>query len=201
MDVQLQEIIDRIHEDGVKSAEERAGRILADAEKNAADRIAKAKKEADALISAAKIEADRAKASGEAALAQAGRDLILSVKNQVTELFQSLIAQEAGEVLTPDRMGTIIAQLVEKWADQGEVEVLVSEQNIKALETSLSAKLAAKLKSGAVIRPARTIAGGFRIGTGDGSVHYDFTDESVAEILSQFLNPKLAKIMQVSAKG
>lgn len=199
MDAQLQDIIDKIHQEGVKSAEEKAAQIIKEAKKKAASILVDSRKEAESIISDATAEADRARSSGEAALAQAGRDLVLSVRSEISALFQRLVAEEAGAGLSPERMGEIVAALITKWG--GGAEILVAEKDVKALESALTAKLAKAFKSGVTVRPLKTISAGFRIGRGDGSVHYDFSDESIAEMLSQYLNPKLAEVMKVSGEG
>ena len=59
MDVQLQELIDKIKKDGVASAETSAQKIIADAEKKAAAIISEAQEKADGIIKNASITARR----------------------------------------------------------------------------------------------------------------------------------------------
>ena len=56
MDVQLQELIDKIKKDGVASAENSASEIISKAEKQAAEIISQAEDKADGIIKAAKKE-------------------------------------------------------------------------------------------------------------------------------------------------
>ncbi len=200
MDAQLQGIIDRIQQDGVRTAEEKAAEIIAKAEETARERVESARKEADTILEQAESERQRLLASGNAALQQSARDLILSVKAQLTAIFSSLIADEAGTALSAERMAVIIGDIVKGWSS-GEAEVLVAESVQSELEASLRSSLSDKLASGITVRPVASSAAGFRVGKKDGSVHFDFTDESIAEILSQYLNPRLAALIEESAKG
>ena len=50
MDIQLQELIDKIKNDGVASAEAKAKEIIAEAEKKAASIISSAEEKADSII-------------------------------------------------------------------------------------------------------------------------------------------------------
>ena len=46
------------------------------------------------------------------------------------------------------------------------------------------------------ITPVRGLGAGFRIGTKDGVAYFDFTGDSVEEVLIAFLNPRLTEIMR-----
>ena len=63
MDVQLQELIDKIKKDGVASAENEAAKIVAEAEKNAEKIIADAQEKAAEIGKNAKAETERQRRS------------------------------------------------------------------------------------------------------------------------------------------
>lgn len=198
METQLQDIIDKIHDEGVKGAEERARKIVESAEKQASERIEQARREAEGIIRSARDEAAKHQASGEAALRQASRDLLLSVRTELTRLFEAVQRDQIGETLTPEKAAPIIAGLIEQWNTAGtdDIEVMVSEKDRDALEKSLQAALSRKLADGVEIKPVRGITAGFRIGSKDGSAYYDVTDATLAELLSAYLNPRLGEIMR-----
>ncbi|MFW5693890.1 MAG: V-type ATP synthase subunit E family protein [Alkalispirochaeta sp.] len=197
METQLQNIIDKIHEEGVKEAEQRARKIVESAEKQARETIDHAQEQAEQIVTEAQEEARKHQAAGEAALKQASRDLLLSVRTELTNLFDAVQKEAVGTALTPERMAEVIANMVQAWSTSGsdQFEVLVNEADQSGLEASLRGALADKLQSGIDVRPVRGITAGFRIGSKDGSAYYDFTDESLAELLSAFLNPRLAELM------
>ena len=65
MDVQLQELIDKIKRDGVAVAENSASEMISNAEKEAKRIIDNAKREAENIIDQAKEEANRFEKSSE----------------------------------------------------------------------------------------------------------------------------------------
>ncbi|MDR2019407.1 MAG: V-type ATP synthase subunit E, partial [Treponema sp.] len=77
MDIQLQELIDRIKKDGIESASDEASRLKAQAEAEAKRSVDAANKEAAAIISRGKADAERSEKAGIAALEQASRNLVL----------------------------------------------------------------------------------------------------------------------------
>lgn len=198
MDTQLQEIIEKIHDEGVKGAEERAHAIIENAEKRAQARIDEATRRAESIVKEAEQEAARTRASGEAALQQAARDLLLALQGNLTDLFTTVQQETVAESLSADRMAEIIAKLVETWASSADdsLEVLVAESDRAALESALKGKLAAKVAAGVTVRPVRGITAGFRIGSKEGAAFYDVTDGTLADLLSAYLNPRLAELLK-----
>ena len=45
-----------------------------------------------------------------------------------------------------------------------------------------------------------SVAAGFRIGVKDGAAFYDYSADSVAELFSSYLNPRIAKLMKEASK-
>ena len=85
MEIQLQELIDQIKNDGVEVAELEAKNIVDSAKTEAAKIIADAKAQADKILSDAKIENERMVKSSEDAIRQAGRNLLISFRESVAK--------------------------------------------------------------------------------------------------------------------
>lgn len=199
MDAQLKELIEKIKSDGVKSAGEEAARIVADAEKQAADIIAKAERKAAELKTKAEADAARSDASGKDALKQAGRNLLIDLRQEIGSLFNSLLEEEIRGALTKETVEKSIVSVIMKWAEKGstgDLELLVPEKDLAALEGGLKKKLAAQMKEGLEIKPFKDIEAGFRIGTKDGSAFYDFSDDELTALYSRYLSPTLFKAVK-----
>ena len=80
MEIQLQELIEQIKKDGVEAAEAQAEAILKSAKEEAERIISDAKALADKIMSDAKNENERTVKSGEDAIRQAGRNLLISFR-------------------------------------------------------------------------------------------------------------------------
>lgn len=198
MDVQLQELIDKIKNEGVATAETEAKAIIKKAENEAATIIANAKKQAEGIVADAKSEAAKADQAGRAALGQAGRDLILSLKAKLTVLFESILKADTGEILGGKYLEDAVMKVLSQW-DGGDVSVELSESDFAALEKGMKARIAQELKKGYDVSPGRSVAKGFRVVEKDGGAYFNFEAEGIAEVLADLLNPKLAKIVKEAA--
>lgn len=204
MDVQLQELIDKIKKDGVGAAETSAAEIIADAEKKAAAIIADAEKRAEEANAKAKVEAARLEKASVDAIKQAGRNIILSFRDGINAELSALVAAESAKAYDADMLKTLIPEVIKKWLENPEAEsvsVFLSEKDLEKLSTGFNTVLKNEISKGLEIKADKSLDSGFKIGTKDGSAYYDFSAESVAELFCAYLNPKTAQIMKEAAGG
>lgn len=203
MDVQLQELIDKIKKDGVTAAEKDAAKIIADARKKAEGIIKDAEAQAEQIKKDAKAETARMQKASDEAIVQAGRNMLLSFKDSLVQELDGLIQAETAKSLSKDTLEKLVPETVKAWAknsDASELSVLLSEKDLKALQSSLTSALKAEIKKGLEIKPDKTLTAGFRIGVKNGAAFYDYSAESLAEMFAAYLNPKVAGLMKVAAK-
>lgn len=204
MDFQLQELIDKIKKDGVSSAESAAAQITADAEKKAASIVEDAQKKADDMIKNAKSEIARLEKASEDAVKQACRNMLISFRDSLVAELNGIVQSETAKSYSPDLMKSLIPETVKAWcknADASELSVILSEKDLKSLEGELKAALKAEIEKGLEIKPDSTLSAGFRIGVNNGAAFYDYSAESVADLFSAYLNPRVAALMKDAAKG
>ncbi len=193
MDAQLSEIIQTIKSEGVENAEREAAEIKRKAEEEAEQTVKEAQARAQEIVENARSEAEKLEASGKAALRQAGRDLILNLRNRVTTLFDTVVKQSVTESYSSETVSEAIVALIKSWPEEqvNDLVVLLPESQRDEIEKQLRSKLADEFKKGLEIKPVHGINAGFRVSVKDGSVYYDFSDEGIAEVLSAYLNPRL----------
>lgn len=203
MDVQLQELIDKIKKDGIASAEQEANTIKENARKEADSIIADAKAKAESIIKEAQTENARLEKVSIDAIKQASRNLLISFRDGISSELSAIIESNTKSVYSKELMEKLIPETVKAWANKSDVSdlsVLLSEVDLSSLQSSLSGALKAEIEKGLQIKPDKTLAGGFRIGMKDGSSFYDYSSESVAELFSSYLNPRLSQIMKDAVK-
>ncbi|MDR1831534.1 MAG: hypothetical protein LBQ97_02225 [Fusobacteriaceae bacterium] len=200
MDIQFQELIDKIKKDGIESAEAASAQLKAEAEKNAQDIVAAAKKEAAGIVEKAKEDAEHQEKAGIAAIEQASRNLVLSFKTEIENLLGKLLQKNVSELYSGDVLKGIIPKVVSGWAGGCDrIDVILDEKELAGLTAWSKQALSEEIKKGVSVKAGKNIGAGFRIGEKDGSAYYDFSAEAVAEALSEYLNPVLAEIMKKSA--
>ena len=203
MEVQLQELVDKIKKDGVAAADEKAAEIIRAAEEKAKNIIEKAEAEAQESIKKAEAEALRFQKAAESSIDQAGRNTLISFRQGLLNELNAIIKAETAKNYDSAVLKNLIPEAVKGWVKTGNTEnlsVILADKDLKELESSLSAALKEHVSKGLELKADSKIAGGFRIGTKDGAAYYDFSAEAVADLFSSYLSPKTAEILKNAAK-
>ncbi len=199
MSENLKGLLEKINQEGIKSAEEKARVIEDKAGKNAEKILGDARKLADEIIRKAKAEADKTKASANLSVKQASRDLLLGLKEDIRKTLNKIIAGEINQALSNEEIAGILAGLIDKYAEKNgkadDIKVLVKKEDLEKIKNTFVSKLKDKVKAGVEFRPSQNINAGFSISFDKGKSYFDFSDEGLLEALSAYLNPELAKLI------
>lgn len=192
-------LIEKIQQEGIHAAEEKAKEIQEQAKKRADELIRNAKLKAEEISDETKEELVEAEASHKALLAQAGRDFLLTVRKEVNSLLHKLIIAKTREALTPQALTEILAHIVKETVKPyGKAEIIVTlkEDDLKSLQESLFGKLSEEIKKGLVLKPSDEITAGFLISYDGGKSQFDFSDRALAEFIGSSLKPKLEELLK-----
>lgn len=199
MEIQLQELINQIKKDGVEAAETQAEAII-DAAKAEADKIISAAKlEADKLIANAKAENEKTVKSGEDAIRQAGRNLLISFRESVSRELNAVAGDNVAAIYSSDALTELIVRAIEAWTAKPEaddISVLLNSADLARFEEAILAQLKAKMLTGVTLKANDNFDGGFRIAVNNGAVYYDYSAESVTDMLSGYLGAKITALLK-----
>jgi len=199
MSIQVKELIDKIKNEGVLAAETEAGKIISEAEEKSAQLVKDAQARAESFKAQAEKEIEQQKAAGLAAIKQGARDVLIGLDQQLIKRMDAVIIESVDTALTTSLTEKIIVEVVNAWAEKGEegIRVVLSSKDAEKLKESLKGKLSQNLKDGVEIIPSAKFDKGFRIGGSSGAL-YDFSKESIAEVLSQALSADLAATLKAA---
>lgn len=200
MSENLKGLLEKINQEGIKSAEGKA-RVIEDKARIDAEKILMdAKRLADEIIQKAKVEAEKTKANAHLSIKQASRDLLLALKEDIRKMLNKVISGEIHKALSNEEIAGILAGLIDKYAgkssEASDIKVLVKKEDLEKIKDTFVSKLKDKVKSGVEFRPSQNINAGFSISFDKGKSYFDFSDEGLLETLCVYLNPELAKIIQ-----
>ena len=99
--------------------------------------------------------------------------------------------------MSPEFTAQLIAKIVDKWAfeREEELEVLLGKDDAEQLKNHLLKMIKKEARDKLIINVGRNINQGFRIGVRGEETYYDFSEEAVAEILKELVNPKIKDIL------
>ncbi len=196
MSDQLQDLLQRVYEEGVNKAKAEAEEILGKAKTEAAAILEQAKAEAEKTVAAAqKAAADLAK-NTDSDLKMAAQSTLSAVKQKLTdvllsEAFDSKLKDATGD---PAFMQKLILELVSTFKDSGGL-VSLSESLAGKLEESFLASLSESAGKGLKVEFSPQMKNGFAISPAGGGYKLSFTDEDFANLFKAYLRPRSNKIL------
>lgn len=199
MEIQLQELIDQIKKDGVDAAEAEATSIVDCAKAEAEKIIADAKAQAEKILADAKAENERMVKSSDDAIRQSGRNLLIAFRESVTKELNAIVGDAVNAVYSADSLTKLVADVVEGWAknpDAEDITVILNTEDVKALEEAALASLKDKISKGITLKANDNFDGGFRISVNNGAAYYDYSAEAVVDMMSNYLSPKVTKLLK-----
>lgn len=199
MQNKLQELTDKLYNEGLSKGKQEGEEILAKAKVQAEDIIAKAKAEAAAITAAAQKEAEDLRTKVQGDLKMAANQSVAATKKDIETLVVAKMTEgEVKKALTSaDFVKEVILAVAKGFSTEEPVdlEVVLPETLKKDLEPFVTSELAKVLKADVQASFTKKIAGGFTIGPKDGGYFISFTDETFNALISEYLRPATKKIL------
>ncbi len=195
MENTLERMVDRIYQEGISKAEERAQQIVSAAEKRAEEIIGKAHSEADEILRRARAEADKLLKSAQSDLRLLGSRGLSQLKSDIGRLITaSAVAKPVNAAVSDVTfISDIVTQLIKTGAS-GSFSLVVPE----SLREQITARLAERLTGG--LNGLEIISGtarsGFKIVEKNGGYELDFSEAALMEFLEPYLKPAVAALFQ-----
>jgi vacuolar-type H+-ATPase subunit E/Vma4 len=195
----LQALIDHLQRDAVEEGKRRAAALVEEARADAEATVRSAEARAERIVADAEREAERRVERGTVALEQAGRDLLIGLRQAIDELFEGLIRTSLERELRPDLIADMLARMAEAYTAHGGRErrmaVLLSEDDLDALAHHYARRYREELDRGVELRLDDSLRRGFRVQMVDEHVTHDFSLDAIAEVLADYLRPRLAEML------
>lgn len=203
----VQELVQKLHEEGVAAGRRDAEQIVAAAREEAARIVAEARRQAEELTRASHAMVETERQAAHAALDLAARDAILQLREQLEVAFvQRLQSLTAAALREPDVLVELVVQSLRQVLAAGSsderAELLIPEawrqdpQAAAALDL-LAATLSRDLLQGGVdLVPQPRSGAGVRIHLADRGVELAVTDETLAVLLLERLLPRFRALFE-----
>lgn len=199
MSNKLQELTDRLYNEGLSKGKEEGEILLFKARKEADEIIANARKQAEDIVTEAENRAAQLKEKAESDVKMASEQALMSTKKDIENLLvNALCAEETEKVLSEEKfLKEIILAVAQKFSTQQSEDIsLVLPASLKSmLEPWVSTELKKALKKEISVDFSKKIKGGFSIGPQNGSWYISMSDESFKALISEYLRPVTKKLL------
>lgn len=199
MQNKLQELTDKLYNEGLSKGREEGEALLAKAKSQAADIVAEAEKKAAEIMTKAEKEAEAYKVKVAGDLKMAASQSVQATRKDIEDLVVFKMTGAATEKALSDEafVKEVIKAVAEKFNAETAMDLnLVLPETLKSsLEPFVKNELSTILKGLVNASFSKKIAGGFTIGPKDGSYFISLTDETFKELISEYLRPATRKLL------
>ena len=199
MSNKLQELTDRLYNEGLSKGKEEGEILLFKARKEADEIIANARKQAEDIVTEAENRAAQLKEKAESDIKMASEQALMATKKDIENLLvNALCAEETEKVLSEEKfLKEIILAVAQKFSTQQSEDIsLVLPASLKSmLEPWVSTELKKAHKKEISVDFSKKIKGGFSIGPQNGSWYISMSDESFKALISEYLRPVTKKLL------
>ena len=201
MQDKLQELTDRLYEEGLSKGRQEAEELLAKARAEAKEIVEKAHAEADAIVREAEMKAAETRTTVEGDLKMASTQTISAVQQQVENMVVTeAVAKPVGAALSDQKfVKELIATVVKAFnaanPDGQGLEVILPAQAQNELEQAFNNEVVKDLAKGLEVKNVKGLANGFKIGPKDGGYQISFTADDFTGLIGEYLRPASKKIL------
>ena len=201
MQNKLQELTDKLYNEGLSKGKQEGEAILNEAKARADKMIAEAEAKAAGIVADAEKKAEELRKKTDGDLKMAAGQCMAVVKQEIETLLVNKVADsEIRNALTSaDFVKQTITAVAKAFDPTGseptDIELILPESLKKELEPFLRKELASVLKGNVEASFSKKISGGFNIGPKGEGWFISFTDETFRELIVSYLRPAAKKIL------
>ena len=199
MQNKLQELTDKLYNEGLSKGKQEGEQILAKAKAQAEEIVAKAHAEAAAIVAAANKDAEELRTKVQSDLKMAASQSVAATKKDIETLVVAKLteADVKSALTSADFVKEVILAVAKGFntEEPADLEVVLPESLKADLEGFVANELGKALKGGVEASFSKKIAGGFTIGPKEGGYFVSFTDETFNALISEYLRPATKKIL------
>ena len=199
MQNKLQELTDKLYNEGLSKGRQEGEALLAKAKVQADEMIAKAQAEAEQIVAEARKQADEIRTKTASDVKMASSQSLAATKKDIETLVVSKMTDDAvkASLNSAEFVKDLIKTVAEKFTTEGPVDLnlVLPESMKKELEPFATKELAKILGAGVEASFSKKVSGGFQIGPKDGGYFVSFTEDTFKQLIAEYLRPTTKKLL------
>lgn len=198
MSNKLQELTDKLYNEGLSKGREEGELLLAKARAEAEEIKSSARKEAAAIVAEAEKSASALKEKAESDIRMASAQSLQATRKDIEDLLVNAVISDKADKALADKefIREIIRTVAEKFNPEAtDITLVLPASMQKDLGKWVSSELGKAIGKGVKAEFSKKIQGGFTIGPKDGSWFVSFSDETFRELIAEYLRPVTRKIL------
>ena len=201
MENKLQQLTQKLYEEGLEKGRSEAEKCVAEAQEKAAKIIADARKEAEEIIRKAEDKAEDVAKNSATEITLAGKQAIARLKAEISSLIVAKSTSEGVKAAALDGvfLKEMLLSVAKNWngssAGKVELKALLPEAQREKLDASFEKAAKELLNAGIEVGYSKEVKSGFRISEKEGGYYISFADTDLEALVSEYLREKVSNML------
>ena len=201
MQDKLQELTDRLYNEGLSKGKQEGEAMVQQARAEADTIIANAKAEAEKIIAQANKEAEELKTKVAADVKMAATQSISVTKQEIEKMVvtntaaQGVKANMGNAEFVKELITSVVKAFNPDNASPVALDLIVPEELKAQLEPFVNNEIASQFKGEVTVESSKKMNGGFKVAPKDGGYVLQFTDDEFTQLIANYLRPATKKIL------
>ena len=196
MENKLQQLTQKLYDEGLEKGRAEADRLVAEAKKEAAKIVAEARAQAEDIVRKAQDKAEDVEKNTMTEISLAGKQAAAKIKSEIAAMIvaKSTAAGVREAVMDPAFIKEMLLSVAKNWngADAGKVELkaLLPEADRAKLDEAFGKSAQELLSAGIEVGYSKEVKTGFKVGAKEGGYYISFSDADFDALLGEYLREK-----------
>jgi V/A-type H+-transporting ATPase subunit E len=200
MQNKLQELTDKLYNEGLSKGKQEAEQMMANAKNEAAQIIAQAKEQAQEILAKAQNDAAELKSKTENDVKMASLQAFTAVKQQIESVITAkTLAPAKSAVAETEFLKEIVKAIVTAFnpqnSDSVALDIILPAEKQAELEQFAKEQLSKICSAGVDVQFSKGVQGGFKIAPKGEGYMLSFTDKDFENIIAEYLRPKTKELL------
>ena len=193
MENKIQELTEKIFNEGVEKGRAEADRILAEANAKAAEIVKEAEAKAEAVMAKARKDAEELDANTRSELKLYSAQAVGAIKSEIANIVTDTVIKESLQAaFKEDLLKQVILKIAERW--NANEQLVISTSEAEELKKFFAAKAKDLLDKGVEVKQVNGLKG-FSVSPADGSYKVNFGEGEFEAFLKSFLRPQIIELL------
>ncbi len=195
----LQQLTDKLYQEGLEKGRAEAESLVAEAEARAAKIVAEAETRAAKIAADAERKAEDVEKNAMTEIALAGKQAVAKIKSEIETLIVAKVTAEGikSANLDPAFIKDMLLAVAANWNNgaKADLKALLPEAKKAELGAAFDSAAKALLAEGVEVGFSNDVKSGFKVGEKNGGYYISFSDESFEALLGGYLREKAAELL------
>ncbi len=199
MENKLQELTNKLYEDGLAKGRSDAEKLVADAQTQADALVREARERADAIVEEARRKAEELRRNTMTEVALAGRQAVGALRERIAEMIVARTVSGSLHEVDPAFIREMLLAVAAGWrgdsAGKVTLSALLPAQWQERFGREFEEAARSLLSQGIEVGYSDSVRSGFRIGEKGGGYYISFSAADFDALLSEFLKERVARML------